>query len=58
MLPTIWYSPARESWMEHKDPRLAREKLAKYPDAINITNAYEIYSPEFIRYLCVEAGRT
>lgn len=57
-MPVIWYSPeTKRWWMEPTDPLAARQIVSKYPDAIDVTNAYDALSPTFIAQLRAEAGR-
>lgn len=55
---TIWHSPEhRKWWMEPRDPVSAAEIVLQYPDAIDVTNAYDVLPLHFIEQLMSDAGR-
>lgn len=50
--PVIWYSPeARHWWMEPDDAWAAMQIIRQHPDAIHVTNAYDVLPPEFVAHL-------
>lgn len=56
-LAAIWYSPfTDEWWMEPDDRAIQRFWLESHPDAINVTNAYDVLAPSFITQLRQEAA--
>ena len=44
-------------WMERKDPLTNYEWLKRHPDAINVTNAYEVLPLKTIIRLMDQSGR-
>ncbi len=48
----IWYSPSKNYWwMESTDAYKAACKVEQFPDAIHVTNAYEVLDPDFVHKL-------
>jgi len=55
--PVVWYSPgSRYWWMAPADALTAIQIILQYPDAIDVTNAYDVLPAEFIVTLKSRAG--
>jgi len=56
--PTVWFSgDAHEWWIDDIDPLTAARKVEQHPDAVNVTNAWDILDTMYLDRLMVQAGR-
>lgn len=52
----IWHSVSEDHWwMEPPNAQTAREILRRHPDAIRVTNAYDVLSLDVLQQLMDEA---